>query len=248
MPKILLVVPLVGAWMAALILIREVSPRATTFVSVICRRISDFTRTLSERAAVAHEQNHRRVPHVKRKDSSNRRRERSNQEMVASDRSISESLMEIASIESDNDLDTSGDFDNSGGKSIFSSFGRAKTVVASNLRREQRSVLREPSPSRGSPSKHKHSTRMRRTATDREHQHHRNYGRQNRYDTDERMPRQEEYTKHDKRRASNIEHRDSSGRKNEHLKSKQIRQHEHEANVSPLEKKLSGGSHKRGSR
>ena len=249
-PKILLFVPLVGAWMAVLVLVREVSPRATTLVSIICRRISDFTKSLSERTAALHEQNHRRIPRVKRKDSS-RRRERNQEEMASSVRSLSESLMEIASIKSDDELDTSCDFDNSGSISIFSSFRRAKTVVASNIKREsnmkreQGSLLREPSPLRGSPSKNK-PTRMRRTSTCRENAHYRHYDRHDQCDTDERMSHQNEHTKRDKSHRNNIEYRDSSRRYNRHVKSKQLHTNEHEANVSPLEKKLSSGSHKRG--
>jgi hypothetical protein len=47
-PKLFLFVPLVGAWMAALVLVREVSPRVITIVSTSCRCISEFTRRMSE--------------------------------------------------------------------------------------------------------------------------------------------------------------------------------------------------------
>jgi hypothetical protein len=239
-PNFLLFIPLVGAWMAALVLIRQVSPGAATIVSKICRKISEYTRTVSERTAAMHEKN----KSMKRKDSSSRRRDR-NHDLVASDQSISPSLIEIATV--DEEFNNSCDFDNSGGTSLFSSFRRAKTVVASNLKHERHNVLREPSPSRRSPSKHKPApTRLRRSSNEKREHHELDYERYNRHtekiESNERESHQREYNKNHKHHR---EQHVSLAHKSEHVKSKPSHKHDYHDSMSPLEKKLSNGSQKR---
>lgn len=163
-------------------------------------------------------------------------------QLAASDQSISPSLVEIANMESDNEFDNSGEFNSSGGTSLFSSFRRAKTVVASNSKHKQRNnLLREPSPARGSPSKHKHATRQRRTIDDSERRYEARGDPNSRHHRSHEM----EYNKHDGRRhehGSETCH-ESSGRSG-HDAVKYKSSHR-EAHLSPLEKKLSNGSQRR---
>ncbi|KAL3804806.1 hypothetical protein ACHAWO_005335 [Cyclotella atomus] len=243
-PKLFLFVPLVGAWMAALVLVREVSPRVITIVSTSCRCISEFTRRMSERTASLQEKNRKHVSsQLKRKRSSSKRKERT-QDLAASDQSISPSLVEIATMGSDNDFDNSGEFNSSGGTSLFSSFRRAKTVVASNSKHKQRNhtILREPSPLRGSPSKHKHATKLRRPIDDSERRHEAHGDLNSRHHRSHEM----EYNKHDRRRHEhgNETCHESSGRSG-HTAVKYTCHGHREDHLSPLEKKLSNGSQRR---
>jgi hypothetical protein len=245
-PKLLLFVPLVGAWMAALVLVREVSPRVISIVSMSCRHISEFTRRMSERTASMQEKNRLHISRLKRMSSSSKRKERT-QELASSEQSISPSLIDIANMDSDNEFDNSGEF-NSSGTSLFSSFRRAKTVVASNSKHKKHNhnntILREPSPARGSPSKHKHATRLRRPMDEK-------YDIEGRYETHGDHSRHHrtheiEYNKHDKHRhehKSEICH-ESSGRIGHHVKAKSSRGQDDD-HLSPLEKKLSNGSPRR---
>lgn len=245
-PKLLLFLPLVGAWMAALVLVQQVSPRATSVVSMICRHISEFTNRMSERTAAMNEKNRQQLSSMKRKNSSAKRRER-NEGLAASDQSISPSLIEIANMGSD-EFDSSTDFENSGGTSLFSSFRRAKTVVASNSKRQERNhLLREPSPTRGSPSKNKHATRMRRSVTERNKEHGSDRRYNNRDDERQHHRRGEEYHKHEKlHQANRTEERHAhSTHRSDHAKSKSSRMHE---DLSPLEKKLSNNGSQRRTR
>lgn len=245
-PKMLLFLPLVGAWMATLVLLRQVSPRVPSVISMICRHISEFTRRMSERTAAMHDKNMQQKSRMKRSNSSAKRRERP-QESAASEQSISPSLLEIANMASDSDFDNSTDFENSGGTSLFSSFRRAKTVVASNSKRQERSNLfREPSPSRASSSKHKHATRMRRHINHRSDQHgeHESTRRSNPHHRDKRH-HEMSYHKHEKGQIrAEMNHESSPKHSTGHVKSKSSRSHE-EHNMSPLEKKLSSGSRTR---
>ena len=209
--------------MAALILICRVSPRASTVVSYVCRHISEVTRTLSERTAAMHETN----KSFKRKGSSSVRR-KYNQELVASDQSISPSLLDIANMTSDDE-----GLDDSAGESLFSSFRRAKTVIVSNSKRDRGNVLREPSPHRRvSPSRHKHkqSTRQRRPY-DRNCAHHMS---EKRYHS---RSHQKKYKAEEKYNDGNDEMQYTCSSRIEQVKSKSSQGYD--TNMSPLEKKLS---------
>lgn len=231
-PKFLLFAPFVGAWMAALILISRVSPRASTIVSHVCRHISEATRTLSERTAAMHERN----KSFKRKGSSSVRRER-NQELVASDQSISPCLLDIAKMTSDEEgLDDSGD------GTLSFSFRKAKTVIVSNSKGERGKILREPSPHhRSSPSKqkHKHATRQR-LSNDRNLTHeindHKSMRQNHSEKRDHSHSQQKEFKAHKKHNSGNKEMHNASSRIGR-MKSKSS--HMYGTNMSPLEKKLS---------
>lgn len=248
-PKVLIVVPLVAAWIALLILISHSTPQAATVVSTVCRQISEFTRTLSDRTAAMHDRNRQSMSEIDRKIKPSSKRRGRNQQFAASDQSISPSLIEIANMASDSDDGEPYKFD---GHSTFSSIGRAKTVVVSNT--NHHNVLREPSPPRESYSKHSsihHAPSRLRQSNDNEHDGDRNHQR---------------YIEHDKKGGSHGEtfkrynthttdyhgyrpeptSRGSSGHDRGHAKSHESPSNNHRThNLTPLEKKLSAGSRKR---
>lgn len=243
-PTVLIVVPLLAAWIALLILISHSTPQVATVISNLCRQISEFTRTLSDRMAAMHDRNRQSLPEVDRKTKSTSKRRERNQQFASSDPSISPSLIEIANMAYESD---DGEF----GQSTFSSLGRAKTVVASNT--NHHNVLREPSPLRESYSKHSsihHAPSRIRQSNDNEHDVGRNHQRSIEQDKKGGGHRDtvKRYNKH-----ANDHHgyrpetpcRGSSGHDRGHAKYHYSPSNKHRTHdLTPLEKMLSAGKKK----
>lgn len=235
-PKGLLFVPLVGVWIAVLILIRHSSPQVITMLSMVCRRISEFTRNMSEKTAAMHERNQHRISDARMRAKYSSKRAERNIE-------LSSSLSEIANLTSDEEFGSEG-------QPRFSSFSVAKTVVASNFHHhEPRKVLREPSPPRreGHHSKHnKHAPPRLRRGNDsgdrhhNRHSHHENsYNKQDRHG-DERTKMHSHHG--ESHRQTEAEGSSSHRQTKSHLSSSSKLTAD---NLSRLEKKLSDGSHTR---
>ncbi|KAL3803320.1 hypothetical protein HJC23_009284 [Cyclotella cryptica] len=247
-PKVFIFVPLLAAWIALVILVSHSTPQAAPVISAICRKISEFTRTWSERTAAMQERNRQSMSGIHRRIKPSSKRKDRSQQIISSDPSISPSLIEIANMASDSDDGEPTKFD---GQSTSSSFGRAKTVVVSNT--NHRNVLRDPSPPRESHPKlsSMHALPRLRQSNDNAHDGDRNH--QKRIGHDKKGGNHGNEFKRNIKHANDyhsyrpeVPYRGASDLDHGHVTSRDSLPHKHKThNLTPLEKKLSAGSHKR---